>query len=82
MDISLSPELERFLQDSVKSGKYPDASAIVEDALGLLRITPRSLDELREMVQVGVEEAGRGETEPLDTDAIKAEGRTTLRQQR
>jgi len=36
LNVSLTPELEKFVQDRVKSGRYSTASEVVRDALRLL----------------------------------------------
>ena len=73
MTISLSPKLAMFVKEKVRSGCYADASAVIEEALGLLRITPRSVEELREMVDVGIQQLDRGEGKEWDVDTFLAE---------
>jgi len=66
MNVSLTPELENWIQSKVETGFYGSSSEVVRDALRLLhqfeyeRI--RKLDELRSDLQVGLEQirAGRG----------------------
>lgn len=36
MNVSLTPELEKFVEDKVKSGRYASNSEVVRDALRLL----------------------------------------------
>jgi antitoxin ParD1/3/4 len=36
LNVSLTPELEKFVQERVKSGRYQTASEVVRDALRLL----------------------------------------------
>ena len=36
MHVSLTPDLERFVQEQVYSGRYPSASEVVRDVLRLL----------------------------------------------
>lgn len=36
MNVSLTPELEKFVQDKVESGRYTSASEVVREALRLL----------------------------------------------
>jgi antitoxin ParD1/3/4 len=36
MNVSLTPELERFVNDKVKTGRYNSASEVVREALRLL----------------------------------------------
>jgi antitoxin ParD1/3/4 len=45
MNVSLTPELERFVNDKVKSGLYSSASEVVREGLRRLR----EEDELREL---------------------------------
>lgn len=37
MNVSLSPELERFVRENVSNGRYRSASEVVRDALRLLQ---------------------------------------------
>ena len=41
MNVSLTPELERFVQEKVHSGRYISASEVVREALRLLRSEER-----------------------------------------
>jgi antitoxin ParD1/3/4 len=79
MNVSLPPELEQYVQQRVESGVYPTAGELVRDALWLLRERDRlheiRLDELRKEIQLGIAEADRGETAPLDIEHIKAKAR-------
>jgi len=50
MNISLSPELERFVRDSVACGRYKSASEVVREALRLFQERDHStaIAELRQ----------------------------------
>lgn len=65
MNVSLTPELERFITEQVESGRYRSASEVVRDAVRLLEqaIAERQakLEALRQAVEVGVGELDRGE---------------------
>ena len=65
MNISLTSELEKLIQEQVKKGKYSSASEMVGEALRLLwerdRIKEKRLAELKEKIRVGIEELDRGE---------------------
>jgi antitoxin ParD1/3/4 len=81
MNVTLTPELERFVTEKVKSGQYPDASRVICDGLTLLRLEEEQQgkhEELKREIQKGIDSLERGEGVPLD-DAevarIKAEGR-------
>ena len=86
MNISLTPELERIVQEKVHSGMYRSASEVVREALRLMQeqdaLQKIKLQDLRQAIQVGIEQADRGETAPLDIRKIQAAGkkRVTARQ--
>jgi len=65
MNVSLSPELERFVAEKVESGLYQTASEVVRDGLRLLkqREEERSvrLQRLRNEIQTGLDQLDRGE---------------------
>ena len=42
MNVSLTPELERFVQGRVESGLYNNASEVVREGLRLLKSTTKS----------------------------------------
>jgi antitoxin ParD1/3/4 len=85
MNVSLTPELEKWVQSKVETGLYGSSSEVVRDALRLLhqfefeRI--RKFDELRSDLQVGLEQlrAGRGrEFDRSLVDEIKKRGRERI----
>ena len=82
MNVSLTNELETFIDGMVASGIYYSASEVVRDGLRLLKdkeeLRAAKLNELRVEVMKGYEQAKRGESRPLDVEAIKAEGRRRL----
>ena len=68
MNLELGPEEEQIIAEKMKTGGYKSRQAVVRDALGLLRITPRSFEELRAMVDEGIGEFERGETKDWDVE--------------
>jgi antitoxin ParD1/3/4 len=60
MNVSLTPELEQMVRERVASGRYNNASEVVRDALRHLDSKER-LDHLRALIQVGLDQAERGE---------------------
>jgi antitoxin ParD1/3/4 len=70
MNVSLTPELERFVNQRVESGKYHTASEVIRDGLRLLvereELHQKKLDELRREVAIGIEQADQGKTGPLN----------------
>jgi antitoxin ParD1/3/4 len=65
MNISLTPELERFVSSKVASGRYLSASEVIREGLRLLEereVTKQAaLEEVRRKIAVGLEQADRGE---------------------
>lgn len=65
LNVSLTPELEKFVESRVASGRYQSASEVVRDGLRLLEERELSrqtaLDEVRRKIAVGLEQAERGE---------------------
>lgn len=85
MDVSLTPEFESWVSEKVARGMYGSAREVIEAGLRLLQERDeqqRQLEELKQEIAVGLEEADRGELEELDIEAIKAEGRHRLAQSR
>lgn len=65
LNVSLTPELERFVQARVASGRYQTASEVVREGLRLLEQQERERDAafeaLRAKLQRGAAQAERGE---------------------
>jgi len=65
MNVSLTPELERIVDQKVKSGQYNSASEVVREGLRLLQqrdnMHEAKLNALRAEIQKGIDdlEAGR-----------------------
>lgn len=76
MNISLTPELEQLIHQKLTSGRYQSASEVVREALRLLeerdQLRALRLEELRSEIRVGIEQADRGETAPLDAGGTLA----------
>jgi antitoxin ParD1/3/4 len=80
MNVSLTPELERLVDEKVQSGRYPSASEVLREALQLLeerdKLREMTLEQLRKEIQIGVEQADRGELIPLDVQGTLAKVRS------
>lgn len=65
MNISLTPELEHFVQATVQSGRYRSANEVVHDALRLLKqqesAQTAQMSELRSTIDSGLASLDRGE---------------------
>lgn len=75
MNVSLTPELERLVQEKVASGLYNSASEVVREALRLMQerdeLRRFRLEELRREIAIGIAEADRGEL--LDGEQVMAD---------
>ncbi len=64
MNVSLTPELERYVQAKVESGMYNSASEVVREALRLLvereMLHESRLDHVRRMVAEGLADVDAG----------------------
>ena len=75
MNLSITPELQRLIQNKVDSGRYANASEVVRDAL-------RRMDEhdgwreLREFMTPRIAAAKRGDVIAESFDSIIAEAKT------
>lgn len=82
MNISLTPELEQFIQTKLDSGMYYSASEIIREGLRLLKerdmFQEMKLAALREEILKGVQQADQGVFSDLSIEDIKAEGRRRL----
>ena len=61
MNVSLTRELERLINDKVGTGSYQTASEVVREALRLLKLRDEGLVQLRRDVQAGFNQIARGE---------------------
>jgi len=80
--ISLNEEDQRFLEEIVKSGRFFSESEVVAEALSELKVREairrEKIAELRAKVQVGIDQADRGEFVEFTAEDVKAEGRKRL----
>jgi len=72
VNVSLTPQLQRFVNSRVASGRYQSASEVVREGLRLLQeqeaARRAAFMGLREQIAVGLEQARRGEL--LDGEAV------------
>jgi antitoxin ParD1/3/4 len=65
LNVSLTPELEQFVQDRVKSGRYQTASEVVREGLRLLEQQERereaAVEALKGKLQRAAAQEQRGE---------------------
>lgn len=79
MNVSLTPELEEFVQRKVKTGRYSGASEVVREALRLLeqrdQLESIKLTELRKEIRRGLDS---GPATPFSADELKRKLDTRL----
>jgi len=84
VNISITPELDEFLQDRVKSGRYQTTSEVVREALRLLLRHEQERDEsfrqLKARLERGAGQAERGEL--IDGDEVFGELREMIEERR
>lgn len=61
MNVSLTPELEKLVNDEIKNGDYKSANEVVREGLLLVRLRRQKLATLRREIQIGIDEIERGE---------------------
>jgi antitoxin ParD1/3/4 len=75
MNVSLSVELERLVQEKLDSGLYQSASEVVREALRLLeerdQLRATRLDALRSVVAAGLDQIDRGLVRDFDECAVE-----------
>lgn len=86
MAIVLSQETEELLRQHIESGAYEDVDTLVRAGIYALQINeledPETLAELRAEIQIGLDQADRGETLPFDPEAIRREALLQLAKER
>lgn len=86
MNVTLSPEIENWVQAKVETGIYPSADDLIKDALKLMydfdqAQEQRKLAWLRAQLQSGISQLDAGEFYPFDDhliEQIKQDGRKRL----
>ena len=75
MNVSLTPELERLINQKVQSGMYSSAREVVQEALHLLNmwdeLRQQKLEQLRKDIAIGIAQADRGEVRPLNLEEMR-----------
>lgn len=77
MNVSLTPELEKFVDDKVDSGLYNNASEVIRESLRLLKEHDDIRQKWREQIERGWLEAQSGRV--VDGPQAMAEARSRLK---
>jgi antitoxin ParD1/3/4 len=89
MNVSLTPELERFITKKVQTGMYHSASEVIREGLRLLKendnLQKIRFDALRKEIAIGIEDIEQGKYKVYDArdlnallDEVKANGRKKM----
>ncbi len=85
MNVSLTPELEQYVNKRVESGLYHSASEVIREGLRLLKdkdeIHQRKLEQSRRDIHIGTDQADRGQVSTFNKETlkeIKNQGRNRL----
>lgn len=73
MNVSITPELEKFVHAQVKGGMYNSASEVIREALRLLaerhELRRHRIEQIHREIQTGLDQAARGQL--IDGDELK-----------
>jgi antitoxin ParD1/3/4 len=65
MTVTLTPELEQFVAEQLKTGHYRSADDVIAQSLGMLRAQEEFIEthtaELREKIAVGLDQIRKGQ---------------------
>lgn len=68
INVSLTPDLRKFVSSRVASGRYRSASEVIREGLRLLEEREAAVRDLRAKIAVGLGQARRGEL--LDGETV------------
>ena len=78
MNVSLTPELEAFVEQAVQSGRYASASEAVREGLRLLEEREAKFLALKREIQKGMDSPVVGDFDQGFADEVKRRGRERL----
>jgi antitoxin ParD1/3/4 len=75
MNVSLTPELEQFVNVKVRSGLYHSASEVIREGLRLLKqkdeVHQTKLEDLRREIEIGIDQDDKGQVSRFTKDTLK-----------
>ena len=75
MQITLTPELDRLVEEKMASGLYESPSEVVRDALRLLHERETAMDWLRREAALGFEQLSAGQVHDLTREEFLSQMR-------
>ncbi len=83
MKVELRADILQFLREKVEKGQFESIEEAVNELLGLVReeetLTEEDIAELRREVQLGIEQADRGEFSPFTAEDIIRQEQARMR---
>lgn len=83
--ISLTPDASAYVDDAIASGRFEDASEMVDEALRLLEekelIHAAKVERLRAAIQVGEDDISAGRFDVINTDDELRDYMATIRRE-
>lgn len=68
MNVSLTPELEKFIQEKINSGLYTSASEVVRESLRLMHtyddLQKQKIQQMNQAIEIGLEQLTKGKKIP------------------
>ncbi|MEH2177254.1 type II toxin-antitoxin system ParD family antitoxin [Nostoc sp.] len=61
MYIQIKPELEKFIQAQLASGRFTNVDDVINEAFKLLQEREQRFEELRQKIAVGTEQLAKGQ---------------------
>ncbi|BAT55906.1 hypothetical protein NOS3756_49000 [Nostoc sp. NIES-3756] len=61
MYIQIKPELEKFIQAQLASGRFASADEVINEAFKLLQEREKRIEELRHKIAIGTEQIANGQ---------------------
>jgi antitoxin ParD1/3/4 len=71
MVIHVTPEIEADIRQRVESGEYADESEVLREALRMLNVRERRVQEIRASIEEGLAELERGEGIELTPEVME-----------
>jgi antitoxin ParD1/3/4 len=71
MTISLNPELQRFVEEQVRAGKFDSPDAAVAEAVRFMKIREEKLAWLRAEIQKGIDDIEQGRVSDWNVEELQ-----------
>ncbi len=71
MTVSLSPELQRFVEEQVRDGKFATVDDAVAEAVRRMKAREEKLQSLRREVQAGLDQVARSQVDEWNAEDTK-----------